>query len=65
MRKDPIVEEIHKIREAHAKRFNYDLKAIFDDIRKKEARRKNVVDLSREKRAEPCVAEEPAKYRRH
>ena len=27
MKKDPIVEEIRKIREAHAAKFNYDLKA--------------------------------------
>jgi len=28
MKKDPIVEEIRKIRQAHAAKFNYDLKAI-------------------------------------
>ena len=26
---DPIVDEIHAIREAYAKRFNYDLEAIY------------------------------------
>ncbi len=36
MRKDPIVEEIRKIREVHAAIFNYDLKAICADLRKKE-----------------------------
>jgi hypothetical protein len=36
MYKDPIVEEIHKYREEYAKSLNYDLKAIFDDIRKKQ-----------------------------
>ena len=35
---DPIVEEIHKIREAHAKHFNYDLSAIVEDLRKEEQR---------------------------
>jgi transposase len=30
---DPIVEEIHKIREERAKRFNYDLKAMYDDLK--------------------------------
>ena len=49
MRTDPIVDEIHRIRRAHAKRFNYDLSAIFADIRKRQAKRKNLVDLSREK----------------
>ena len=34
MGKDPIVEEVRKIRQQHAKRFNYDLRAIVDDLRK-------------------------------
>jgi hypothetical protein len=33
---DPIVEEIRKIREEHAARFNYDIDAIFEDFRKNE-----------------------------
>ncbi len=33
---DPIVEEIRKIREEHAARFNYDLDAIFEDWKKSE-----------------------------
>lgn len=33
---DPIVEEIRRIRDEHAARFNYDLDAIFDDIKKSE-----------------------------
>jgi len=36
MYKDEILEEIHKYREEYAKSFNYDLKAIFDDLRKKQ-----------------------------
>ena len=36
MQKDPIVEEIRDIREAHAAKFNYDLKAICADLKKKE-----------------------------
>jgi hypothetical protein len=36
MKKDPIVEEIRKIREAHAAKFNYDLKAICADLKMKE-----------------------------
>ncbi len=35
--KDPIVEEIHRHRAAHAKRFNYDVQAIGEDIRRSEA----------------------------
>ena len=37
MRSDPIVDEIRKIRNDHAARFNYDLKAICEDLRKKQA----------------------------
>ena len=33
MWKDPIVEEVRKIRQQHAKQFNYDLRAIVDDLR--------------------------------
>ncbi|MEM9273050.1 MAG: hypothetical protein AAGA80_08820 [Cyanobacteria bacterium P01_F01_bin.143] len=46
MYKDEIVEEIHRYREEYAKSFNYDLKAIFDDLRKKQiARGHKVVKL--------------------
>lgn len=33
---DPIVEEIRKIREAHAAKFQFDLRAICQDLRKQE-----------------------------
>lgn len=33
---DPIVTEIRKIREEHAAKFNYDLRAIYLDMKKKE-----------------------------
>jgi hypothetical protein len=36
MQKDPIVEELRNIRKAHAAKFNYDLKAICVDMKKKE-----------------------------
>jgi hypothetical protein len=37
--KDPIVEEVRAIRDAYAKRFNYDIKRIVADlIKKQEAR---------------------------
>ncbi len=48
MWKDEIVEEIHRIREEYAKSFNYDLDAIFADLRKKQAESgREVVNLSR------------------
>jgi len=34
---DPIVEEIRKLREQYAARFNYDLAAICEDLRKRQA----------------------------
>jgi acid stress-induced BolA-like protein IbaG/YrbA len=37
MWKDEILEEIHRIREEHAESFNYDLQAICDDLRRKQA----------------------------
>lgn len=33
---DPIVDEVRRIRDAHAARFNYDLDAIFRDIQEKQ-----------------------------
>jgi hypothetical protein len=45
---DEIVEEIHKIRDEYAKSFNYDLDAIFADLRKKQDESgREVVNLSR------------------
>jgi hypothetical protein len=50
MWEDEIVEEIHQIREAYAKSFDYDLDAIFEDLRKKEAESgREVVSLSRKR----------------
>ena len=34
--KDPIVEEVRAAREAYAAKFNYDLDAIFEDIKRSE-----------------------------
>ena len=36
MKSDPIVDEIRRARDAHAARFGYDLKAICDDLRKRQ-----------------------------
>ena len=35
---DPIVDEVRRMRDAHAARFNYDPKAIFRDIKEREKR---------------------------
>ena len=37
MNHDEILEEIHKFREEHAKSFNYDIKAMCADWRKRQA----------------------------
>lgn len=36
---DPFVDEIRQYRDAHAARFNYDLKAIYEDIKRREKER--------------------------
>jgi hypothetical protein len=37
MWRDEILEEIYRVREEHAKIFNYDLKAICSDLRRRQA----------------------------
>jgi hypothetical protein len=37
MLNDEIVDEVRAVREAHAARFNYDLRAIYEDLKKSEA----------------------------
>lgn len=47
---DPIVEEVRQVRDQHASRFNYDLKAIVADLRKQEKKaRRKFVKLSPKK----------------
>ena len=46
MQLDPIVEEVRKIRDEYAKKFNYDLDAICRDLQEKQKlRKKGVVSL--------------------
>jgi hypothetical protein len=35
---DPIVDEVRRVREAYAARFNYDLRAIYRDLKEQEKR---------------------------
>ena len=37
MWKDPIVEAVRKVREAHAARFDYDVPAIYRDLKEQES----------------------------
>jgi hypothetical protein len=49
MYQDPIVEEIHRIREAYSRSFNHDLNALFADLQKQQAQSgRKVVNLSRQ-----------------
>ena len=44
---DPIVEEVRKVREEHAARFDYDLARIFQDLKEQERQSgRKVVSLS-------------------
>jgi len=36
MWEDPIVEKTHKIREKHSDKFNFDLQAIYNDLKAQE-----------------------------
>jgi hypothetical protein len=50
MWKDEIVEEVRKVRDEYAAKFNYDLDAIYEDIKKQEKKsRRKVVSLSPKK----------------
>lgn len=40
---DPIVEEIHKIRKEFAEKFDYDVDAMFEDLRKKQTQSKRKI----------------------
>lgn len=60
MSRDSIIEEIRAIREAYAKRFNYDLQAIYRDLKEKERKSgRKVVSLT-PKRIAPAESESSA-----
>jgi hypothetical protein len=41
MTTDPIIEEIHNIRDEYAKQFNYNLLEIFNDLKEQEKKVEN------------------------
>ncbi|MEP0546120.1 MAG: hypothetical protein ABJF88_04255 [Rhodothermales bacterium] len=57
---DPIVAEIRAVRDAHARTFNYDLDAIFADIKRHEdeLRRQGYTFVDRSKEAKQAGAAE-------
>jgi hypothetical protein len=54
MWEDPIVAEVHRIREQLAAKFNFDVEAIFADIRKRQELLGSKL-VRQKKRAEPTV----------
>ncbi|NCJ06793.1 hypothetical protein GS597_09780 [Synechococcales cyanobacterium C] len=62
MWQNEILDEIHKIREEHAKIFNYDLEAMFADWQKKEAdSNRPVVNLSAKRNSASSAESERSK----
>jgi len=56
---DPIVEETRKLREEYAALFNYDLRALYLDLKQKEKRHlEKVVSLESDDLAKPAPKEE-------
>ncbi len=56
MWEDEILEELHRIREEHAKSFNYDFQAIFADWQKRQAESgKKLVSLQPKQRSNNTV----------
>ena len=53
---DPIVDEIRRVRDAHAAMFNYDLDAIFQDIKEQEKKSGLTFVSYPPRRTEPRVA---------
>ena len=52
---DPIVSEVRRIREAHAKKFDYDLGAIVADLQAREAQSDDVFVSFPANRTEPVA----------
>ena len=59
---DPIVDEVRRVRDAYAARFNYDLRAIYRDLKEQEQRsgRKVVSYAEGSTRAESNRSQPPA-----
>ena len=57
---DPIVDEVRRARDAYAARFNYDLRAIFRDLKEQEKRSgRKLASHPQEATAEPNQALQP------
>lgn len=61
MWRDPIVEEVRRLREEYAARFNHDLKAICRDLRERQkSGGRKVVSLPPKRIAKVAPARDPA-----
>jgi hypothetical protein len=56
---DPIVDEVRRVRQAHAARFHYDLDAIFRDINEQEKKSGRKFVSFTPPKTEPIKAPEP------
>jgi hypothetical protein len=56
---DPIVEEVRRIRDAHAAKFDYDPEAIFRDIKEQEKRSRRIYVSFADDIAGPPATEPP------
>jgi hypothetical protein len=50
---DPIVEEVRRVRDAYAARFNYNLRAMFEDLKKQERESGRKCFVREAKKTEP------------
>ena len=57
MRRDPIVMEVRQVRETHAAQFNFDLRAIYRDLKAQEERTRHEKDSFAPKRIQPVKIE--------
>ena len=64
MKDDPIVAEIRKIRHAHAEKFNNNVAAIFEDIRRQEKESGREYVSYPPRRIEPSAKASPPKAKR-
>ena len=56
---DPIVDEVRRVRDAHAARFNYDLDAIFREIKEQERKSGHKFVSFAPRKCEPNKALQP------
>ena len=60
MWRDPIVEEVRAIRDAYAKQFDYDIEAIYRDLKRQETKSDRGFISLPPKRIEPVKKKDPA-----